>query len=236
LTSLQLAAAVVIADGVMVLGLVMAGSRAGIALLPLVLIFQYLIMQPGARIHWGKAGASALVAAGLSAAAYFALRDNRAIAAIIGRFDFTGEFRPELWRDSLYALGRFWPVGSGQGTFVPVIMAAERLEVVDPTLPNRAHNDYLEFVLEAGLPGAMVLAVLSVIVLYLAWRALRHPPAGSRTQTLFALGTLAVLGLHSLVDYPLRSMALAAVVATAVGLLIPPRQSEPNSSNKRSQQ
>ena len=231
-TGLQLAGGVIIADGVMILALVLAGSRAGIALLPIALIFQYLILQPDARFNWAKAGLSVIGTAALSTAAYFALRHNRAIEAIAGRFDFTGEFRPELWRDSFFALGQYWPAGSGQGTFVPVMMAVERLEVVDPTLPNRAHNDYLELLIGAGLPGALVLAAVSGLVLHAIWRALRWPPAGSRSQVLFAIGTLVIIALHSLVDYPLRSMALAALTATAVGLLIPARIVELNDRTK----
>ncbi len=234
-TQLQLAGGVLLADGLMIVALVLAGSRAGIALLPVVLVFQYLILLPDARINWAKAGLSALGAAGIAVAAYFALRHNRAIAAIAGRFDFTGEFRPELWRDSAYALAQYWPAGSGQGTFVPVMMAVERLEVVDPTLPNRAHNDYLELLIGAGLPGAVVFAALLALVLRAIWQALRQPPAGSRSQTLFACGSLIVLALHSLVDYPLRSMALAAVAATAVGLLIPARKIEMLDKTKGSQ-
>jgi exopolysaccharide production protein ExoQ len=227
--------AVLIANGVMILGLVLTGSRAGIALLPVALIFQYLILQGTASINWAKAGLSALGVAALGATAICALRNNRAIETIANRFDFTGEFRPELWRDSLYALGQLWPAGSGQGTFVPVIIAVERLEVVDPTLPNRAHNDYLELLIGAGLPGALVLAVISALVLHAVWRALRQSPAGPREQVLFAVGTLLILALHSLVDYPLRSMALAAVAATAVGLLLPARVIETKYTTEGSQ-
>lgn len=220
------AGAVLLGNGVMILGLVLAGSRAGIALLPVVLVFQYLIVQSSSAINWAKAGLSAVGAAVLLVIAFFGLRHNRAIEMIAGRFDFTGEFRPELWRDALYAMGQYWPAGSGQGTFVPVMIAVERLEVVDPTLPNRAHNDYLELLIGTGLPGAVVMAAILALVLLAAWRALRQSPAGSRGQVLFACGTLLVLALHSLVDYPLRSMALAAVAATAVGLLLPARNIE----------
>lgn len=234
-SALQLAGVVSVADGVMVLALILAGSRAGIALLPIALVFQYLILQPGARFNWARAGLSSIAALVLGGAAYLALRHNRAIEAIAARFDFSGEFRPELWRDSIYAMGQYWPAGSGQGTFVPVMMAVERLEVVDPTLPNRAHNDFLELLIGAGLPGALVLALVTALVLHATWRAVRQPPAGSRSQVLFACGTLLIFALHSQVDYPLRSMALAALAATAVGLLIPGRDTQLNDITKGSQ-
>ncbi|HEX4848735.1 MAG TPA: O-antigen ligase family protein [Novosphingobium sp.] len=232
LSPLQLVLTVAAVDAVMVLGLFLTGSRAGLALLPVVLVFQILILRRGdtaqrAPVRWGRAG---LVVGGLLALAAGAaaiLRDNRAIGLVLDRFTLAGEFRPQLWADSLFALGQYWPAGSGQGTFAPVLMAVERLEVVDPTLPNRAHNDYLELAIGGGLPGVILLGIIGLLIGRLAWRALRQPPAGGRAAVLFAQGTLAVIALHSLVDYPLRSMALAALAATAVGLLIPARPEHP---------
>ncbi len=218
----RLGGAVLAVDTVMVLGLYLTGSRAGLALLPLVLMFQYLILQPDRKVHWFRLGASAAATAMVAGLAFVLLRGNRMVELIAARFTLEGEFRPELWRDSVYALGQTWPAGSGQGTFVSVMMAAERLEVVDQTQPNRAHNDYLELVIEAGLPGLLVLVIVAILIFRALVRARREPPAGSRAQVLFASGTLAVIALHSLVDYPMRSMALAAAAATAVGLLLPP--------------
>lgn len=230
LTNWHLAAVAIVADGVMALGLFLAGSRAGLALLPVALLAQFLVLQPGARIAWAKLGASATVAASLGALALYLLQSNRAVAAVLSRFSLAGEFRPELWRDSVYALGQYWPAGSGQGTFVPVMLAVERLEVVDPSLPNRAHNDYLELAIGGGLPGVIALAAISMLLLSSLWRSLRSPPAGARGQVLFAAATMVIIALHSLVDYPLRSMALAAIAATATGLLIPARSIEPEST------
>jgi O-antigen ligase len=211
-------------DAVMVLGLLLTGSRAGLGLLPLVLMVQFLILQPDAKLRWGRLGASAAAAAVLGGAAFMLLRDNRAVQLVLSRFTLEGEFRPELWRDSLFALGQYWPAGSGQGTFMPVLIAVERLEVVDPTLPNRAHNDYLELAIGAGLPGLLVLAAIVALLCTAAVRMLRQSRGEQRAQALFALGTLAVAALHSLVDYPMRSMALAGLVATAAGLLFSARQ------------
>lgn len=223
----QLAAVVVVSDGLFALALFLAGSRAGIALLPLVLVLQFVMLQPKRSFPWGRFALCAVAAVVLVALAFAVLRDNREVAQILARFTFAGEFRPELWIDSVYALGQYWPAGSGMGTFVPVMMAVERLEVVDPTLPNRAHNDYLELAITGGLPGLLILGTISALVIRAAWRAIRRADRQDRPQVLFALGTLAIVGLHSLVDYPLRSMALTAVAATAVGLLLFPRQAEP---------
>ncbi len=57
----------------------------------------------------------------------------------------------------------------------------------------------------------------------MALRAWRKRPE-DRPQVLFGLAALLVIGIHSLVDYPLRSMALACFAALAAGMLAtPPR-------------
>jgi O-Antigen ligase len=221
----QLVIAALAVDGVLVLGLFLAGSRAGLILLPLVLLLQFMILQPDRKLRLARMAAAATGAAALGLIAIWLLRGNRAIEAVLARFTLNAEFRPELWRDSLFALDKYWPVGSGQGTYGPVIMAVERLEVVDPSQPHRAHNDYLELAIEGGLPAIIILIAIAFLILTAAVRSLRQSGASERAQVLFAIGTLMVIALHSLVDYPVRSMALAAMAATAVGLLFSGRQS-----------
>ena len=200
-------------------GIVLTGSRAGIALLPLVLLLQVAILH-AAGIARGIAkglalggGALLLVAAG----ALF-VADNTRLGAVLARFDFGRDARADLWQDTMTAVANFWPVGSGMGTFTRAFLPSERLIAIDQTFPNRAHNDYLEFALESGLAGVIVLLFAAFVVTRLAMRAWRLHPA-QRPTVLFALGILMVIGLHSLVDYPLRTMALACLAGMAAGLL-----------------
>ncbi len=203
------------------LALFLTGSRTGLLLLPPVLLLQVLLFQTGKGSNPARIAAPFIAALTTAVIALALLRDNRMIAAVLERFKIEGEFRPELWRDGLFALGQYWPTGSGQGTFVPVMIAAERLEVVDPTLPNRAHNDFLELAIEGGLPALTVLAAIAAILVRTIWRGRQAGDPSARLQTLFGAAALCVFLLHSLVDYPLRSMALAAVAATAAGMLFP---------------
>src|SRR3546814_16690937 len=85
-----------------------------------------------------------------------ALHDNVRVERTLARFDDLKDVRPEIWADTWYAIGQHWPVGAGMGTFRPVFDAAERLEFVRPSYANRAHNDYLEYLLEAGVAGALL--------------------------------------------------------------------------------
>lgn len=205
----------------MVLGAVLTASRAGIALLPLALLLAGLIVYRGKLRPWHALGilAAAVAVLGLGA---LLLRDNTALARVATRFTGTEDFRFELWTDTIYAIGQYWPFGSGMGTLVPVLIGVERLEVVDTTLPNRAHNDFLELALEGGVFGLSMLAIAAVLVALLAWRAWKLDRAAFRPMLLFASAALVIIALHSIVDYPLRSMALAHLAGVAAGLFVPP--------------
>lgn len=186
----RLALAFIALSGLLLLGIVLTGSRTGIALAPLTITIAWAIVRSDrkARHHpTRKAGGAWWVIGGLSVAlglAWLLLSGNPALARVIARFDLGAEFRPELWRDSWTAVQSFWPVGSGAGTFSISVLPFERLEVVDATLPNRAHNEMLEAALEGGVPlllcwaGAILLG-RSDLAGRPAWRPRLAEPNGT---------------------------------------------------------
>lgn len=212
--------ATLIGIALMALGVVLTGSRAGIALmLPTLLLIGWRIA--GSRsVHkallWLGGMASAVLLAAIATAQIPVLRD------VLSRFNVTSDARVPLWEDSWIAAMAYWPVGGGVGGFSQLILPFEALAHVDPTVPNRAHNDYLEWLIEAGLPGLIVLALAIAVLVALIIRSCRCAsiPAGHR---LFAIGSLAIIAAHSIVDYPLRSMSLACLLAVAVGAIMIPR-------------
>ena len=220
-------AALALGSGAILLAgaVLLTASRAGIGLLVVAAAVAAVVVgyrnrarsNPRTRLALG--GTAVTVLATLA----WAIATNPVPGRIGARFANGSEPRPEIWRDTIYAIGQYWPWGSGIGTFVPVFVAAERLEAVDLSFPNRAHNEFLELALEAGVPG---LALLAVLFGFLAWRwAIRLRAAtGSqeRAELSFAAVTLVILGLHSIVDYPLRSMALAALAGVATGFILAP--------------
>ena len=198
-------------------------SRAGIGLLVVAAGVAAVIVGYRYRARSNPRAGLAVGATALAvlAALAWAIAANPVAGRIGARFANGSEPRPEIWRDTIYAIGQYWPWGSGIGTFVPVFVAAERLETVDPSFPNRAHNEFLEFALEAGIPG---LAVLAGLFGFLAWRWMIRIRATAspqeRAELTFAAATLVALGAHSIVDYPLRSMALATLAGVAGGFIL----------------
>jgi O-antigen ligase len=117
------------------------------------------------------------------------------------------------------------PLGSGLGTFVPIYdMHAPRTLLADRFV-NHAHDDWLELWLTGGVPALMLAAAflawfLSAVVT--CWRPTR--PTMPARDILFARAAsiaVALLLVHSALDYPLRTLALSVVFALACGLLFP---------------
>lgn len=205
------------------LAVLLTGSRMGIALLPIPLLTGLWLVR--SWIHWPRTQRAAIVIV-LAVAGFVGLLlsiNNPVIAANLARFEFSQELRPQLWRDGLFVVQQHFAFGVGIGNFVPALIADERLEVVRPLLPNRAHNDYIELAAEAGAFGIIALTAISLLITRAAWRARRFVHAESSSIMLLAATALTVLALHSLVDYPFRSMSLASLGAVCAGLLLLPR-------------
>lgn len=136
--------------------------------------------------------------------------------------------------DILYTLQQYWPWGSGFGTFIPVFRANENLDLVGDRYLNRAHNEYLELLIEGGIPAALLMAFAAILLVVGVARLVRRPRhAGTPAPALAGTAMLTLLILHSIVDYPLRIDLIAAVAAVAVGLLFSPAQVDQDAEQSR---
>ena len=125
----------------------------------------------------------------------------------------------------------FYGSGTGFGTFTQAYYQLGDQTADIPQIVNHAHNDYIELWLEGG-----VLAILltGVVLGFVAWAMLfrlgsrsanqrRTAPRTefSRTAALpLAAGfALLLLAVHSIVDYPLRTLSLASLAAVLLAVL-----------------
>jgi O-antigen ligase len=131
------------------------------------------------------------------------------------------ESRAALAANTLAATEDFLPFGSGLGSFRQVYKLYENEAGVERVVVNHAHNDYLELALETGIPGAVI------VLLFLWWWAstVRRVWRFSDYSALARAATIASAALlvHSLVDYPLRTEALAAVFGMCLALMTMPK-------------
>jgi O-antigen ligase len=120
------------------------------------------------------------------------------------------------------------PLGTGIGTFVPVYQMSVPRQHVFERYVNHAHDDWLELWLEAG-SLALTLALGFLVWFGTACRRawLAGNPFGLDAGFARAASiTIILLMLHSLVDYPLRSIAIMTVFALSCGFLTAPPATE----------
>ena len=130
--------------------------------------------------------------------------------------DVSQEIRLRLF-EPLVAMGwKYFPVGAGFGSFVPLYQMHERAADLSLSYLNHAHNDLLELFIEAGLLGLLLVAAFAIWFLRQTIRTWAGRDGGERA--LYGrIGSImiAIIGLASLADYPLRTPTVSAIFVLA---------------------
>jgi O-antigen ligase len=203
----------------------MTRSRAGLGLTILALFAIIALATADRRASASRAGAAKLTLVSATVVIVFSLQF--ALYRILERFgaDPLADARLPFARNTIAAAKAYMPFGSGLGTFMPVYQLFEKPTDVATTFANHAHNDLLEVWLETGVLGPVLIGVFLFWFARASLRAWRpsNVPTGELDRGLARAASIAIalLGAHSLVDYPLRTSALAAVAAFTLALLIP---------------
>ncbi len=202
-------------------GVVAAGSRAGLLLLGPSALAAFLIATRTHKFQWKWTALAAAVLVGVVAVAV-SVDPGGSLGKL--RQPLSQEVRLQVAPDIAHAALTYGPVGTGLGSFDPVYRTVEPESAASTTFLNHAHDDYLELWLETGIAGIVLLIVFFYWYARASWRAwvserkLVGASLGRAGSTVAGL-----LLLHSIVDYPLRTTALAVVFAFACGVLNPPR-------------
>lgn len=109
--------------------------------------------------------------------------------------------------------------GSGFGAFEYVYRIYEPVALLGPKYLNNAHNDWLQYVIEGGLPAVLVLLAAILAFAGKSIAAWRSDSGELRRRRLMAAGVLLLFAVASLVDYPVRVPSIMVVVALACGTL-----------------
>lgn len=105
-----------------------------------------------------------------------------------------------------------FPWGTGVGSFDDVYRMYEPNALLMPEYVNHAHNDLLELLMTGGMAAALIMAFAIAIFAVRAWAIFRGGFAEIRANIwpVAALIALMVLFIASLIDYPLRTPAMAS--------------------------
>ncbi|RUU43131.1 O-antigen ligase domain-containing protein, partial [Mesorhizobium sp. M6A.T.Ca.TU.002.02.2.1] len=115
--------------------------------------------------------------------------------------------RGEFARTTVEGIKENWATGVGFGNFQKAYQIYEKEEMIFKQYVNHAHNEYLEIAFEGGAL-AILLMVLYFVILLMAFTRIRRDPLQKA-----AFLSVSFLLIHSLVDYPLRTEALAMTFA-----------------------
>jgi len=200
--------------GLILIGIALNRSLAALLLVVPVLLATGLMIPVGWRLRW--VGVPLVVFALAGAVAALSTNPLNSTSASSAK-EFSLQSRQYIWRTTAAAIAETFPVGTGLGSFQQVYRLQENPDRVDATYVNHAHNDYLELALELGLPGILLMLA------FFAWwgRRLAQIWSSNLSSPFDRAATIASAAIlaHSVVDYPLRTSAMAAVFAMCIGIL-----------------
>lgn len=209
---------------VLVLGIAIAGSLFGYVLAPLVATGCVALF----RSDRGGLGSRQAFAAIALTIATLGIGTSGAMLQGVGSTGFDAGERSRIgsFQITAKAAADFAPFGSGLGSFEKVYPLYEQSDEVARTYMNHAHNDYLELVLELGIPGGvLVLAFVGWILFRIGDAWFRASEFGSLKRLKLAVSlSLLVPLLHSLVDYPMRNAAVSCLAAVCLAALLARRE------------
>ena len=216
---------------IVLLAVLVSGSRAGLAMAILSLIASGLMTwlalasarsgRRGGRLEkWLAAHPRTLLLAfagviGGLLGAFFGLERAPGFEDIFTKNPIE-DLRWRLWPLLEQMIGTYWLLGTGFGSFEEFYHIYEPTELLLPNYVNQAHNDWAQLVIEGGLPA------LGILIALFGWiavslRALLRAEDFALGRLIFWGAAIAILCAASIVDYPLRVPAFQLV---AVWLLL----------------
>ncbi|MEG8041225.1 O-antigen ligase family protein [Sphingomonas sp. LR60] len=210
----------------LVLTILATGSRAGLALGGVALLFGLVIVRQRLRRLLGRYPRwvfLALIGGMLAVIAIFVLISvaaNRA-ESITRVFDNdVGQDMRRLGLPVVLSMVRtYFPAGTGMGSFDPMFRVHEPFSLLKLTYFNHAHNDLVEVVLDAGAAGLVLLAAALSWWLYAGWRCWRGDGAGGAMLPRLGWTMILLMVIASAFDYPARTPMMMAVLVIA-GMLM----------------
>ncbi len=123
--------------------------------------------------------------------------------------------RTDFWAVSIDLFWKYFPWGSGSGSFVEAYHIVEPARLLDATYLNRAHNDWIETAVTFGLPGVVALSVAVIAFGIRSYRLWRNADGSERAVAYGRLASvmIAMIAIASVSDYPLRTPTMMGLFA-----------------------
>lgn len=210
-------------------GLFMTGSRGGIllAMLCATVFCNCVLLRANVQSHMRKWLIVCVLAAMTPILVWSFMNFGQVIMNKLSTNGVSSNSRLDIFAATLPMIGDNFLIGSGLGSFPAVFQHYRPTNVSSDGIIDKAHNSYLEFAAEMGVPALIVLVAL------LGWFGLKlYQGFRERKEryTTPALGlSVWLLGaLYSLIDFPLQIPGLAALFIGIVVICV--SQSDPSFS------
>jgi O-antigen ligase len=112
--------------------------------------------------------------------------------------------RFKVWVPIAEMAWKYFPVGSGIGSFVEVYQIDEPYSLLSTEYYNHAHNDWLEVYFTLGIIGIFLLLIAVIFAARTAIGAFRAPDGRDVTYAKLGSAIMLMFALGSIGDYPLR--------------------------------
>jgi len=205
------------------IGVIVGGSAAGYGLSVFALIASIIFLRTSkVRSLLKNVSFSVVAFAAIFLLAKFIALSPRLYG--LGTYSYGGgeESRKSINIKGLRILEENYMFGTGYGSFTEVYPFYENTKMVTNRFVNHAHNDWLEWMIELGLPGFVLLVIfggwlsLKYIKLFLTQRQNSKEFLLCKVTAICSM----ILLIHSFVDYPLRTPFLQilfwALIAVSV--------------------
>lgn len=204
--------------------IIVTGSRAGLVLGVVGLIFTYLLSPRMASVSWrhfprtARTGFFVLLPI-LVATGVFVLGRATAIQRLVAIENLENEPRVVFAPITFQMARDFWPVGTGFGAFDRIFRGYEPDATLDFAYFNHAHNDFVELVSDGGLPALLLLLLLIGWWLARLVRIMRTDDRSSPAALCARAGAamMFMFFLSSVVEYPLRVPLMMVIFTFACG-------------------
>lgn len=209
-----------------------SGSRAGMTVGALAIAIAGVLLWPRLRRElrnaprWVLPTAVAVAVALLAVLVIASVATDRAVSiqrslALDVEQDMRSRALPTVWHMTQTS----FPAGLGLGSFEAAFRMNEPFALLKPTYFNQTHNDLIAVVLDAGLPGLLLLVAAAAWWVWASIRAWRRPACQRSVLARLGSAMLLLIVLASVVDYPARTpLIMAMIVIAAVWLADQPKR------------
>ncbi len=148
------------------------------------------------------------------------------------------EGRVDAWAVSVDLFWKYFPFGSGSGSFAEAYQIVEPSRLLDATYLNRAHNDWVETAVTFGLPGVVALCVAVIAFGVRSYRLWRNADRSERAVAYGRLASvmIAMIAIASASDYPLRTPTMMGLFAIFILWLTEAGRDRANASSVSSKE